>query len=417
MISPDRALVSALLKEEKKGLKHLNDSNFSESMLADFDCKKALKFVKEFNDNFDEMPSRETLEEKFPGLIPETVPQGVLFYLNEIDKRHQFSIIKNMNTAIKSQLDSKSVDAVLDGVEMAKQLVIDAARKLNLESTQANTFDITQTVQERIDAYLARKLNDGITGIPTAWLPLTMATRGWQNGHTYCIAAHSGVGKTFTLTLNALTARKKGYIALMFTQEMSQVEIATRFDAVDSQTNYDRLLSGKLTPEEESNYMLYLASLKDDANGVPFFVNEKAGGKGIDYIVSVIEDIKPDIVFIDNIYLFAKSLDYKDILDVSMKLKNTAQKLGIPIVFCTQLNDDGSLQFAKHIKNDVSGSYKMYKLDPHKKRKFVDEKSRDSAGAGEFAVNWDFDNMEFDHDPDFILNSDTNYEDVLDDLY
>lgn len=417
MLSPDRGILAAVMTEGRDGLKKLLEKSFSPTLLADIDCRKAIGYIKEFNEDFGELPSKGLLDSRFPDLVPDSAPQGVLYYLNELDRRHRFSIIKNANSAVAALMDSRTLESLTNGVDDATQVLIEAARKLTLDSVHANTFDITKTTEERIEQYNERKKSDGITGIPTYWLPLTITTRGWQKGHTYCIAGPSGVGKTFALTLNALAARNKGYVALLFTQEMSQVEIATRYDAVSAKVHYGRLLSGKLTPEEEDTYFDYLNKLQTEENHVPFYVNEKAGGKGIDYIVSQIEDLKPDIVFIDNIYLFAKSLDYKDILEVSSKLKNLAQKLSIPIVFCTQMNDEGKLSFAKYVKNDVSGSYKIFDLAPHKMRRLVDDKARDNGKTSQFAFHFDFELMNFDHNADFSLDSDNSYEDVLDDLY
>jgi hypothetical protein len=122
--------------------------------------------------------------------------------------------------------------------------------------------------------------------------------------------------------------------------------------------DYKAFKNGKLQPDMKARAFGILQELMQDemtagTNNIhqPYLkvISDRSGangaeGGGVGWLRSKIRDFKPDIVFVDGMYLMkddrtnSRNVDWKNITNISQDLKLTAQDFDIPLVGVTQAN-------------------------------------------------------------------------------
>lgn len=400
----DMDFLTSLVAEGKRGLERVRDSGITMDYIESNEIRKIYQWILDFNAEYGETPSRAVVE-KYHGKDHFSEPeQGLAFTLDQLRQRRGYVLTANLANSIAEVYHSKQADDLWSGVDKSTELVKDAARRLILEVSKSNTRDINKTTQERLQTYYERQNSDGITGIPTAWPPLTKKTRGWQRGQLYMFLAKEGTGKTFNLLLQQQAAEKAGYKTLYFTEEMSEQELAFRSDAIGARIPYGDLIRGQLSPEDFETWVKYLK--EKEKSPTNSYINEGAGPDGLQFIIELCEQLQPDIIFIDNIYLYARDLDYKSLADLSKTLKKAASRLRIPIVFTSQLNEKGDAMYSKAFGHDVS--YRINMIMPpgqEHSRWFESTKQRDSDPI-RFGIHFNPNTGNFEVDDKFTFGDD-----------
>lgn len=404
----DTEFLGALISAGREGFRNLQSTGFKREFLKDPQAAKVYDYIQQFNTDFGELPQISLIQDTFGVSSVEVPSQNLKYYTSKLTERHVWAICGNLSNFVKQSLqDTGSPDALVYGIENAKKAVLDASRKLILETSAAKTFDITKNTISRRETYLERKKLEGITGIPTPWPKLTQITRGFQPGHTYQFTGPRGSGKSFLLCVMSMASFDGGYEPLIYTQEMKHDEYADRYDALKCGIDYSKLLDGCLEAEEETKYFQHLDWLETLER--KFYINENAGSKGLEYLRAEAQIVQPRIIFIDNIYLFAKSLDYKDLKNLSMFLKNWAQEDDVPIVYCTQLNDSGKTAYAKGIEDEASGVFNVHKPEGFKHLRYIeDTKNRTNEDGSVFCINFDIHKGDISERPDYKFDDTEN---------
>lgn len=395
-MSLDFDIITNVVREGKPALQILRNKGIKDEFFEDRTALSILNYIREFVADYGETPIEKTVIKKFGKVLTEP-DQGLLYNIEQMTKRHQFKIIATSANKITEMLNADDED-VLKDVDRASKLMIDGAKRLIIETSQSSTSDVTKDTQLRWQRYLEREAVQGITGIPTPWPFMTNMTRGFQPGQTYMFLAQEGTGKTFLLMLLSQAAYRAGFKPIFFTEEMSAEELGNRFDALYGSINYDALLKGGLNPDEKQKFQEYLEKLERER--MPFYINESGGAAGLDNILELSAQVGADIIFIDNIYLYADELDAKHLAKLSGNLKKGASRLRVPIVFTTQINEGGGSFWSKSFGHDVSYRFVVEMPDGQEyKRVIRSTKQRDSASAIA-VVNWNPKKPDYSPDDD-----------------
>lgn len=390
----DQEFVNALIRSGDEGFRLLKQSGFRREFLKDREFAEVYDFAMKFHRDFGEFPHPDIVAKNFGRSVVREARQNLTYQLDQLRKRNVLALAGQfLNYAIPILDNPSSPSDIYEGIDNVGKMLLETAQKITLETSNAHTVDITKNTSDRLEAYAEMQNKGGVTGVPTPWPTLTRVTRGFQPGHTYLFSAPTNTGKTFILNYLALYAYDKDYTPLLFTQEMSAQEMAFRYDAMKAKIPYGRLISGELEPEEFSRWQAHLQALEEKKAAL--YVTERAGHKGLDFLKAEAKILKPRLILIDNIYLFCSGLDYKDIKKFSIDLKNWAQDIGVPIVFCTQLNSEGALAYSKQIEEDVSGHYMVTDPGYMAGRYFTDKKARDAKKGSKWAIHFDMENMNF----------------------
>ena len=181
-----------------------------------------------------------------------------------------------------------------------------------------------------------------ITGLPTGFLDLDRVTSGLQPGNLVIIAARPGLGKS-TLVTNMAThvAVDLRRPVVMFSLEMSQMELLERVLAAQGRIDSDRLRTGRLRDDDWPKLSQAMGRL-GEAN---FYIDDTAGINLME-IRSKCRRIKQrhglDLIVIDYLQLMQshRRVDNRvqEVSELSRGLKVLAKELDTPVIALSQLS-------------------------------------------------------------------------------
>ena len=202
-----------------------------------------------------------------------------------------------------------------------------------MEPIMASTLDEMQRAQD---------LPDGeIIGLDTGYFDLNDMTAGFQNSDLVILAARPSVGKTalaLSFLLKAATSSKGR--ALLFSLEMSRVQVGQRLLSIESGVDLQRMRTGKLNDEEwaqaaaSSSRLAALPITVDDTSGITV-LEARAKSRRL----AQKEDIS--VVVVDYLQLMSGDPGMnreQQIATISRGLKALAKDLDVPVLALSQLS-------------------------------------------------------------------------------
>jgi replicative DNA helicase len=193
-------------------------------------------------------------------------------------------------------------------------------------------------------------MEQSISGLSTGFRDLDKKINGLQRQNLVVIAGRPSMGKT-ALAMNIANNIGESKPVLVFSMEMSSMEIVSRSVAQHSKIPLDRLLSGNISDEQ-------LESVRKGAAHVGYskIVLDESPAMLMQQIRARARRVKqkhPDLAVIIVDYLQLMSGDNKihraqQISDITRGLKSLAKELDIPVVALSQLNRDVDKRDDKH---------------------------------------------------------------------
>lgn len=318
-----------------KNLNLLIERGVEDLWFTDETDRRIWRFAKEHFKNYGECPSSAALLENFPSYSSLDVEDSIDYLLDTlVTNRRNVSITTTIRTAISHIESSQDYDEAL--LALNRGLV-----KLEEDGfTKSTDLDLTKDPMKRWDEYEERKnLPDGLLGYSTGIPTIDLATNGLQKGQLVVLVATPKTGKS-TLSLQvALNIHKEGHSTFFQSFEMTNQEQQNRYDAMRARVSHQRLQTGKLTNEEEVRFKAKLQSLQDYP--YKFWLSDAGRSSTISSIVSKIQLHKPDVVFLDAVYMMTDEISGEfgtplALTNITRNLKKVAQKFNIPIFITTQ---------------------------------------------------------------------------------
>jgi replicative DNA helicase len=131
--------------------------------------------------------------------------------------------------------------------------VVDRAESLVFEVAQRRVTDTMASIHDLLDYNLDRleqlyERGDSITGLPTGFLDLDELLSGLQPSALYVVGARPSAGKTALALCAATNVAVEGQKpVLIFSLEMSQVELIQRMLCAEARVDSKRIRNGNLT--------------------------------------------------------------------------------------------------------------------------------------------------------------------------
>jgi len=224
-----------------------------------------------------------------------------------------------------------------------------------LDEAERSIFEIAKTTQksdyEELKSVLARNIeviqevqaNGGkLPGLPTGYRDLDFKLAGLQNSDLVIVAARPSMGKTaFALNIAQNAALKQKSRVVIFSLEMSKVQLGQRLLAMESRVNSNNLRKGNLSDSDWSDINDALDKLSkadiiiDDTPGIGVMeVRNKCR--------RISAEKRIDLVVID--YLQMMSSDARsesrqqEVTAISRLLKQLARELECPVIVLSQLS-------------------------------------------------------------------------------
>jgi len=263
---------------------------------------------------------------------------NVEFHARIIAQKHiQRELIKISSDTIKQAYD-ETID-VFDLLDSAEAKLFEVAEGNIRKSYE----DMNKLLHKAIKQLEAISKMDGTSGVPTGFSNLDRVTGGFQKSDMIVLAARPGMGKTaFVLSLarNAAVDYKKGVV--IFSLEMSSLQLVNRLIASETEISAEKLKKGNLEPYEWEQLNARIGKLTN----APIYINDTPG-------LSVFElraqcrrlKAEKDIqmVIIDYLQLMTSAADGKgnreqEISNISRAIKGIAKELDIPVIALSQLS-------------------------------------------------------------------------------
>jgi len=210
---------------------------------------------------------------------------------------------------------------------------------------QKNSAAIGSVAAEVLKVADTAMSQKGLTGVPGGLKVVDAQTGGWQNTDLIIIAGRPGMGKTAFAIANGINAATQyGMPVMLYSMEMSSLQIVQRVVAQKAKINIQALRNGKLTDRD-------LSDLKENAeklHDIPFHIDDTPAltistlrSKARKAVLSL--GVKMIIVDYLQLMSAGKSESHganreQQIGEISRGLKALAKELNVPIIALSQLS-------------------------------------------------------------------------------
>ena len=296
--------------------------------------KAVWKFIRQHWTKYEEVPTAVTVKDNFPTYRLLAVEDSLEYLVDQLidyrKRQHAIEIVQNAADYIAAGDHSAAI------VEMSKGV----AQLYEEGVSQSSDLDLTDNPEQRYQEYLDVKTRDGgLLGYPTGFRTIDEATAGLQAGQLITIIAPPKTGKSVLAMQIAVNVHERGHVPMFQSFEMTSVEQQHRHDAMRANIAHSRLTRGKLNLDEEKRYK---ESLKRMENMQKFYLTDSASAMTVSGLQAKIEKIRPEIVFVDGVYLMidersGEAGTPQALTSITRDLKRLAQRYEIPLVVSTQV--------------------------------------------------------------------------------
>jgi len=380
------ALVSAIIAN--KDFHTVNKLQIDEGFFSSPETREVYRFLR--NMYFDgathgQVPSGEMVKYHFPSFFFTPTHDSVAILAQQLRR-------ERVRTEILKLSQDLSVLADKDPFEALQSIRAESAKLATMAEAGAD-LNLSSAHDILLNRYEAVQSSNGLLGIPYPWQALNEETQGMQPSQFIIIYGRPKSMKSWITIHEAVHAyvqsRKR---VLFYTREMNPLMVAQRVACALTKVDYKAYKNGTLQPEIKQHVFTVLKELIDDEKGLnvkngsgPCFVittdrsgASGGGGGGVGWLQSKIRDLKPDIVFVDGMYLMmddrsrSRSVDWKNMAHISQDLKLTAQDFDIPLVGVTQATraadkskgeDLTELAYADAFGQDADAVFRVSKKD------------------------------------------------------
>lgn len=333
-------LLSSIIANSSSGtLIRINDDLFNEAEVPAYD------FMRGFYRQYHALPDAATVTSETGIRLPIT-NEPLQFYIDNVEERKTYNLIRDHFEDLRENLRTLNVEGMSADVEAMSRVTRRATRGRDV--LQLN--EAMNLVVERIER---TRGYGGITGVETDMPRFDLITGGYQNSDLISYIARPGVGKTYLLLRQAQKAHAAGHSVLFVTTEMGLEQIARRYAALELGINPKYLKMSMLDTYTERR----LRNLCTEMIAAERFKIFSVGmNSKVSAIEALIDEFRPDIVFIDGAYLLHPNTKQalkriEKVGEVYDELKKLNLEADIPFVCTTQFNrqagkdgKDGSLE-------------------------------------------------------------------------
>lgn len=403
----ERGFISKLL--ETKDMMTVKDNQIKIQYFSG-EAKSAFKYIYDTVLSTGEVPTVRAFQKKFPSFKLDRLDddsvgteENLKFWCDELRTKVKHNTLAEGIDEIVGDLQELHTDEAYN--KLKKTIAF-----IENEVVETSDVDLTKNTEDRIKAYLEKKENKGMRGIPTGFKHLDFLLKGLEKETLTTVIANTGVGKTWLEIILGANCQLQNCRVLQFVTEMSEDIMRDRYEAVLFSkcyrgVNYNAFKSGNLSSEVEEQYFDFLRS--DLPTFEPLIIITATGVMGVS---AAIDKYKPDIVLIDSAYLMEDDQGAKDdwlrVAHITRDLKKLAKRAKVPILINTQADKNtskktgpelGSIMYTQAIGQDSDNVLALYRdevmINDHEMGIKI-LKQREGT-LGKLTMNWDFDTMNF----------------------
>ncbi|WP_261560322.1 MULTISPECIES: replicative DNA helicase [Frankia] len=226
--------------------------------------------------------------------------------------------------------------------------VVDRAQAAVYEVTEQRSNDdylplgeLLNPALEEIESIQGRG-EGALTGVPTGFVDLDELTNGLHGGQLWIVAARPAVGKsTLGLDFARAASIKNGLTSVIFSLEMSRMEITMRLLSAEARVSLQNIRTGRLTDDDWAR----LARRMGEVAEAPLFIDDSPHLTMMEIRAKARRlkqrnDLR--LVILDYLQLMSspKKVESRqqEVSEISRSLKLLAKELDVPVVAISQLN-------------------------------------------------------------------------------
>jgi replicative DNA helicase len=292
------------------------------------------KFIRQHWTKYEEVPTAVTVKDNFPTYRLLAVEDSLEYLVDQLvdyrKRQKTIEVVQNAAESIASGDHEKAIAEMAQGISTIFDEGI----------AQTSDIDLTEAPEKRFDEYMSIKTRDGgLLGYRTGFKTIDEATAGLQPGQLITIIAPPKTGKSVLAMQIAVNVHEDGYVPMFQSFEMTNIEQQHRHDAMRAKIAHSRLVRGNLNLDEERRYK---EALKKMDSMQKFYLTDSSSAMTVSGLQAKIEKIRPDIVFVDGVYLMVDEASGESntpgaLTSITRNLKRLAQRQNIPIVISTQV--------------------------------------------------------------------------------
>ncbi len=284
-----------------------------------------------------------------------------------------------------------------------------------INNNYRDVVPIKNVVKDVVDYYY--RVKSGDRGIITPWKSMNDMVVGFQPDDFVIFVARSNVGKTWILIILSHFVLENNKKVLFISPEMSRKAVAMRFLSYKFKIPYKDFRAGKLGEFVEKEVMEAIQNYNKDG----LYLMCEGDNFTLPVIENKINIYKPDVVFIDGIYLLsAEGKDnYEKMCNIAHGLKRISKYYKLPVITTMQFNrnikqtaksaETRDIALTDMLAWDASYIFGLLQdsdMSRDKKMLIVPIKVREGEKK-EFMIHWDLDLWNFAE----IQTEDSQYED------
>lgn len=333
----EAALVTDILdnKTIRTAVKHKITADF----MFGTQTKAAYLFLLQWfaNPEYGDTPSWESFQHSFPEFNPLRVEESTVALCDKLREGKLYSDIAASLSSVAEAADGDPKGAF----DMLKKQIA----TLSAAHTIDNSCDVRSRVSELREEYFAMKSGaTGLKGHPYPWQALNDSTLGLQDQQVVFFYGRPKSGKTWLALEIIRNLHARGLRPIIFSQEMSDIEICRRFVALSTGVDYNAYLRGQLEPAVERDFFDNLDAFVESEAVIVDMITS-IGEDAVLEMSTKIDEYKANVVLVDAVYALGQ--DWKELVAVMAGMKRTAKQKRIPIIGTTQANRSGAAKNKK----------------------------------------------------------------------
>lgn len=293
------------------------------------------------NPEYGDTPSWESFLDAFPNFEAEVVEDSTAALCDKVRSYKIHSDITEALVAVAEETRASS----LGGLEALKRLTSQLI-SAHQEDNSTNMVDMAGKLREE---YLAMKAGEvKLKGKAYPWPALNDATLGFRDGQLVVFYARPKSFKSWLAIEVMRHLHAQGETCVIFSQELSEIEIARRWVALEARIDYPNYLRGACTEEEEARFEECLDRFLEE----PPVIIDRLTGTGEAAVTEMgakVADYNATSICVDGMYFLGE--DWRELALLTRGFKRVARERNIRILGVTQQN---------RAKNEKGGSDVAY---------------------------------------------------------
>lgn len=273
-------------------------------------------------------------------------------------RQHAFQIkAKNIFTSYIKSMQGSDFDEILS---YARSLNIAYNEYINSLAVKPKSY--TDSLNELYEQYLKTKDNYLMKFMPTGFKELDKMIGGWQKDNDYvCIAARSGVGKSWIAMKIAREAMRAGYKVAYYSGEMSSEQVYQRLITLDSGISNYGIVHG--SESIVNTYKNYVDNVNVAGSIVCYNAYDLPGNIAtVENLKSIVKKEQFDLLIVDQITWLSSGQYFgnnetAEFAAISKQLREAQLELKIPFICLHQLNRSAYLN--SDLSDGLYGSDKL----------------------------------------------------------